>query len=74
MGQPAMELLSQLGTIAAAGGAVDRDVFVANALRHLSIALCRGTGAVYRRSLTMCARVAGDAFMPGLPVPSAEAY
>ena len=74
LGQPAMELLSQLGTIAAAGGSVDRDVFVANALRRLSIALCRGTGVTYRRSLTMCAKVTGAAFMPGLPVPSAEAY
>lgn len=74
LGKPAMELLSTLASIAAAGGSVDRDMFMTNALRELSIGLCRGTGFMCRCGVSHLAKVTGDAFMPGLTVPTAEIY
>ena len=72
MGKPAMELLNTLATTASAGGDVIKDGFVTNALRELSIGLCRGNAIMYRRSLQVLARASGRAFMTGLPVPTAD--
>ena len=72
IGKPAMELLNTLATTASAGGDVIKDGFVNNALRELSIGLCRGNAVMYRRSLQVLARASGRAFMTGLPVPTAD--
>jgi hypothetical protein len=72
MGKPAMELLNTLATAAAAGGAVQKTGFVVNALRQLSVSLCRGNGIMYRRSLSVLARASGTSFLPGLMVPTAD--
>ena len=66
-----MQLLNTLGESAAEGGA-DKSIFVANALRHLSIALCRGNAVVYKRSLTVMARLSGEQFLGGMLVPSSD--
>ena len=49
LGMPAMGLLNTLAATAAASGVV-KDMFVFNALRQLSIGLCRGSGALYCRA------------------------
>ena len=49
LGKPSMELLNTLATTAGTGGVV-KDTFIANALGELSIGLCRGNGALYRRA------------------------
>ena len=72
LGEPAMELLNALAGVAAAGGTVFKAGFVTNALRELSITLCRGNGALYRAGLGVFARVTGHAFHAGLPNPTAE--
>jgi Reverse transcriptase (RNA-dependent DNA polymerase) len=71
LGKPAMQLLNTLGDKAAEGGA-DKSIFVANALRHLSIALCRGNAVIYKRSLTVMARLGGEQFLGGMLVPSSD--
>ena len=73
LGKPGMELLNKLGDRAAEGGA-DKSVFVANALRHLSIALCRGNAVICKRSLTVMARLSGEKFLGGMLVPSGEIH
>ena len=49
LGKPSMRLLNTLATTAGTDGVV-KDTFIANALRELSIGLCRGSGALYRRA------------------------
>ena len=71
LGKPAMGLLNTLAATAAASGVV-KDTFVANALRELSIGLCRGNGALYRRALGVMARASGIAFMAGMIVPTSD--
>lgn len=71
LGKPAMQLLNTLGDRAAEGGA-DKSAFVTNALRRLSMALCRGNAVVYKRGLTVMARVSGEHFLEGMLVPSGE--
>jgi hypothetical protein len=72
LGKAAMELLNTLATTAAAGGAVRKSAFVANALRQLSVALCRGNGVMYRRSLGVIATASGNAFMHGMTNPISD--
>ena len=74
MGKPAMEFLNTLATIASTEGSVDKDLFMTNALKELSIGLCRGNGVMYRRGVTALARVTGTALMTGLPVATAEVH
>ena len=74
MGKPAMEFLNTLATIASTEGSVDKDLFMTNALKELSIGLCRGNGVMYRRGVTALARVTGTALMMGLPVATAEVH
>ena len=71
MGKPAMELLNKLAETAADGG-VNKDSFVTNALRVLSIGLCRGNAVLYKRSLPVMARVRGTSFRSGMLVPTGE--
>lgn len=72
LGKPAMELINKLAATAAAGGAVEKSAFMANALRELSVGLCRGNGVLYRSSLGVLARASGSAFMAGMTVPTSD--
>ena len=72
MGQAAMGLLNTLATAAAAGGAVKKSAFVTNALRQLSVGLCRGNGVMYRRGMAVLATASGCAFRPGAYYTSSE--
>jgi hypothetical protein len=71
LGKPAMELLNTLAT--KAGGSEEfKGCFVTNALRELSVALCKGNAVLYRRGLNMLAKKSGRHFVPGLDVPTAD--
>ena len=72
LGQPAMELLNVLATVASASGFVDKAAFVSNALRELGVALCRGQGLLFRAGLKTLARASGVAFAAGASAPTAE--
>ena len=72
MGTPAMKLLNSLAVLANAGGRVVKDGFVGNALKELSISLCRGNALMYRRGLGALARATGSCFTAGLTVPTAD--
>jgi hypothetical protein len=71
IGTPAWELLKTL-TDAAASGGVDPKRFRANALRELSVGLCKGNATLYRRSQRVLARASGRAFMPGMDFPTED--
>jgi hypothetical protein len=72
LGKPAMALINTLATSAAASASLHKSGFVTNALRELSIALCRGNGAMYRRSMTALARASGTCLRAGLDVPTVD--
>jgi hypothetical protein len=72
LGKAAMELLNTLASAATAQGNLAKPSFVQNALRQLSIALCRGNGVMYRRGLAVLARAGGNSYMPGLVVPTSD--
>ena len=72
LGKPAMKLLSKLAEAAAAGGVRPKDGFVVNALRELSIGLCKGNAVLYKRSMYALARVSGNAFRAGMDNLTAE--
>ena len=71
LGKPAMELLNKLANVAAESG-VYKESFVTNALRELSISLCKGNGIIFRRSLMNMAKVTGTTFRAGLAIPTAD--
>jgi nucleotide-binding universal stress UspA family protein len=72
LGKPAMELLNTLATAATRGGADFKGDFVTNALKEISVGLCRGNAILYRRSLYVLARTSGNAFRAGMDVPTAD--
>jgi hypothetical protein len=72
MGKAAMEMLNTLATAASSSGAVQKSSFVTNALRQLSVALCRGNGVMYRRSLAVLATASGCAFRPGADIITSD--
>ncbi|MGL4351025.1 MAG: hypothetical protein ACRCT2_10760 [Plesiomonas shigelloides] len=72
LGKPAMALLNKLAECASASGVVFKDGFVVNALRELSVGLCRGNCVLYKRSLYALARVSGTAFRAGADIPTSE--
>ena len=72
LGKPAMALLNKLAECASASGVAFKDGFVANALRELSVGLCRGNCVLYKRSLYALARVSGTAFRAGADIPTSE--
>jgi hypothetical protein len=72
LGKAAMELLNTLASAATAQGNLAKPSFVQNALRQLSIALCRGNGVMYRRGLAVLARAGGNSYMPGLVAPTSD--
>ena len=71
LGSKAMGFLNELATAAGLAG-VDTAAFTANALRLLSIALCRGNEAIYRAGSGMSIGRTGTGFMPGSVCPTAE--
>ena len=58
-----------LAECASAGGVVFKDGFVVNALRELSVGLCRSNCVLYKRSLCALARVSGTAFRADAAAP-----
>ena len=62
----------RLSMIVTHTGGVNKDGFVMNALRELSIGLCRGNAMLYKRSLPVMARVSGTSFRSGMLVPTGE--
>jgi hypothetical protein len=73
LGKPAMQLLNTLATEAAASGSIHKDDFVTNALRQLSITMCRANGIMFRRSLATLAKVTGTNFAEGFLIPTSDA-
>ena len=71
LGAKAMGFLNELATAAGLTG-VDTAAFTTNALRQLSIALCRGNEAIYRAGSGMSIGRTGTGFMPGSVCPTAE--
>jgi hypothetical protein len=67
-----MKLLHLLGDEAAGPGGVTRASFMHDALRELSVGLCRGNFVAYRPSVGMLARPSGISFRAGLSVPTDE--
>ena len=67
-----MALLNKLAECALASGVVFKDGFVVNALRELSVELCRGNCVLYKRSLYALACVIGNAFRVGAHIPTSE--
>ena len=72
LGKPALALLKRLSSVACETRSVHQDDFIDNALRELSIGLCRGNAVMYRRGQTALARVTGEAIQRGDETPSAE--
>ena len=72
LGKPAMQLLADLASEAELAGAVSTDSFVENALRMLSVSLCKGNALMFRRELGLLASATGADLQPGDPVPSAD--
>ena len=46
--------------------------FVVNAMRGLSVGLCRDNFVLYKRSLYALARVSGTAFRAGADIPTSK--
>ena len=72
LGIPAMALLNKLAECASASGVVFKDGFAVNALRELSVGLCRGNCVLYKCSLYALARVSGTAFRAGADILTSE--
>ena len=72
LGKPAMQMLNTLASAATNAGVQHKGNFVTNALRELSVGLCRGNSVLYRRSLHVLALASGIAFRAGMDVPTAD--
>ena len=72
LGKQAMELLNAMADSACAGGPLPKPTFIENALRLLSVGLCRGNGVMYSRSLGVFARASGRGFLEGSMSPTVE--
>ena len=73
LGASAQSFLKRLGEVAASQGRIDKSAFVRSAYREISVALQRGNGLMYGKSLFAIARASGRSFLPGLDVPVQEA-
>ena len=71
-GKPAIALLNKLAECALAGGVVFKDGLVVDALRELSVGLCRGNCVLYKQSLCAFARVWGNASLASADIPISE--
>ena len=72
LGKPAMSLLSRLADIAAEGGKVTKEVFVANTLKEMSVGLCRGNGAMLAAGRKVLVNVTGRDVQRGALQPTEE--
>jgi hypothetical protein len=72
LGQRALKLLHSLGDEAVGPGCVLRALFVADALRELSVGLIRGNFLLYGASVGMLARCSGSSLLSGLSLPTDE--
>ena len=72
LGRPAMAHLGALADIACRSGDVRRDAFVRNALRRLSVAMCKGNAHILRVGMQKLARVSGGAVWYGNTRPVAD--
>ena len=68
LGTPAMDLINELATAAATTGRVDKAIFVQNALKNLSVALCKGNYLVFKRANDVYAEAFGEVFSEGAAV------
>jgi hypothetical protein len=64
--QHAVRLLSTIAGIVADSNKVEQCDFVENALRKLSVGLCRGNGMLLRAGVPAVAKASGRAFQAGL--------
>ena len=72
MGKAALQLLSDVGDIAASSGRVKKHAFIRAALTRLSCTLARGNGRMYATSVFAVSRALGRNYMPGRDVPVAD--
>jgi hypothetical protein len=74
LGAPALTLLGDLAAqaVQAGGPGLSRAAFIAEALRELGVALCRGNASLYRSGAYVATRAAGRTPMHGLARLSAE--
>ena len=71
LGAPAYSFLQELADVAAASGSTSKREFLGNALRDLSVALCKGLARQARLYAPLRRRATGKALRPGLAVPTA---
>jgi hypothetical protein len=69
LGASDVRFLKQLGEVAASQGRVGRTAFARSAYQEISMALVRGNGLMYGRSLFTVAHASGRSFLPGMDVP-----
>ena len=72
MSPRAMEHLNHLADVAVRCGEVRRAVFVTNALRRLSVALCKGNALIFRMGMQTLAGITGGAVVHGCARPNAR--
>ena len=72
VGEPAHKLLKRLAGIAAQSGKVDKEAFMANTLKEMSVGLCRGNGMILAAGQKVLTKVTGYDVQPGLVHPRAE--
>ena len=72
MSPRAMEHLNHLADVAVRCGEVRRAVFVTNALRRLSVALCKGNALIFRMGMHTLAGITGGAVVHGCARPNAH--
>ena len=69
-GPPAFALIHELAEFAASTGAIYKKVFMENAMRDLSTALCRGIARQVLASARLQARLDGRPVLTGRPFPT----
>lgn len=67
-----MQLLNKLAGQAAGGREEFKGSFVINALRELSVGLCRGNAVIYSRGLQALASASGTLYQSGMDEASAD--
>ena len=72
LGKPAMAHLNKLAEVAARCGEVSHGAFVTNALRRLSVALCKGNACILRMGVQALVGSAGRAAMHACVQPVAH--
>lgn len=72
IGTPAMDLLGKVAAQAGLREERGKATFVTNALRELSVGLCKGNAILFRAGLQILARCSGRHFVAGVDRPHAE--